>query len=311
MTIKKITIKAILLLLMMNHVHGQITVASGALLFEDTLSFQPKSTWITIPDSVNNIWEIGKPEKVYFDSGYHKDFAIITDSDDFYSNNRNDYFSITIPAHGHILGGGILSFYHKYDTDTLLDGGVIEISYDNGNSWINIRDDINQINTHFMGLYEGNISGGDYGFSGKSGGWQYVELYWQWLALVKKNSALDYPDTPIIRFRFVSDHTNTNKEGWMIDHVIFRGYDVSGKVESIEKNHIEIYPNPTNDFLLIKSTESSLEGYSLKLFDTNGKLVKHVEPLVERISIKEMRAGIYFYTLQKDHSLQTGKIIRK
>jgi hypothetical protein len=297
------------LLFIISNINGQITVTPANLIFEDTLSFQPRSSWISLPDSVNNIWEIGAPGKTNFNSGYNDNVAILTDSIDFYSNNCDNSFNITIPWSEHYWGEGILSFYHKFDTDTLQDGGIIEISYDMGNSWINILDDIFHISTNFIGLYEGTLADGNYGFSGKSDGWQYVELYWHWVALLKKKSASESLDTPIIRFRFISDNNNTNKEGWMIDDIIFRGYDVLGNIKNIENDNVQIYPNPSNDYIGFNSLNKMFEGFSFSLFDASGNLVKNAV-FHQRIDISDLSRGIYFYRLQKDGKVLTGKVVK-
>jgi hypothetical protein len=307
---KKIAITAIMLLFLISYSNGQTTETFGDLLYEDTLSIQPMSSWINIPDSANNIWKTGTPAKTFFDSGHSDDLAILTDTNDFYSNNRNDYFSITLPWNEHTWGEGILTFYHKYDTDSLQDGGIIEISYDKGNTWINILDDNYNISTKFIGLYEDTIIGGNYGFSGKSDGWQYVELYWHWIALVKINAGSQMLENPVIRFRFISDDDNTDKEGWMIDDIVFRGYAVTGNVINTEQNHLQIFPNPSNDYIEFTSSVKMMEGYSFKLFDINGKLVKSSVIVNQKIDISDLGAGTYFYRLQKDSEVLSGKVVK-
>lgn len=86
-----------LMLLFSGNLQGQITGALGKLSFEDTLTLQPVSSWINMSDPVTNILEIGNPGKVFFDTGYLDDIAVVTDADDYYSNNCNDHFYITIP----------------------------------------------------------------------------------------------------------------------------------------------------------------------------------------------------------------------
>ncbi len=308
---KKISISIILILLIICNIQGQLTGTKGRLIFEETLDLQPQSSWIDIPDSINNIWDTGSPGKTYFDSGYDDTTAILTDLKNYYRNNCNDYFSIKIPLNENYWGEGILSFYHNFDTDTLRDGGIIEISYDNGISWINIKDDVYHIDYHYIGLYADTISGGEYGFSGKSEGWQYVELYWYWRALARKKSIPEDPDySPILRFRFISDDNNTSKEGWMIDNIIFRGYDLTGMVKSPDYNKIQIYPNPASEYIAFKSMNNSKEGFSLILFDTNGRMIKYMDIADEKISIKDMNPGIYIYRLQQGNNIQVGQFVK-
>jgi len=58
--------------------------------------------------------------------------SILTDSTVAYDTSNTSYFELEIPLIAHI---NELTFYHKYQTDSLLDGGYIEISYDSGANW--------------------------------------------------------------------------------------------------------------------------------------------------------------------------------
>ena len=175
---KRYLITGIFSLFFFPAIYGQTTEPMGNLIYIDTLELFPLHSWITIENPDSSIWEIGQPNKSFFNSMYSGEKAIVTDSIGFYPDNCNDYFYIKIPWVEHFWGEGILSFFHKFDTDTLMDGGIIEISYDNGESWKNVLDDNYHISTNFIGIYTDTINGGEYGFSGKSDGWQYVELYW-------------------------------------------------------------------------------------------------------------------------------------
>lgn len=279
----------------------------------DTLKVSPLHSWITFDNPESSVWEIGQPKKSFFHSAYSGEKAIITDSVDYYSDNCNDYFSITIPLYEHVLGEGILSFFHKFDTDTLTDGGIIEISYDNGASWLNITEDKYHILTNFIGIYTDTIVGGEYGFSGKSDGWQYVELYWWWLALTSaKNTNIDFlDDTVIIRFRFVSDDKNTYKEGWMIDDIVFRGYDVGGMISEQNVQSIEIFPNPSNGIINFKSLDVNMSGLNFAVHNLSGQFVKNVQIDRNQINISGLTPGIYIYKIEKDGlSIESGKLAK-
>lgn len=306
---KKLITNGLLMLLIIHSINGQTIETFGDLIYEDTLDFTPQNSWITINGPETNIWEIGRPDKMFFNSTHNGNRAILTDSSSYYSNNCNDYFYITIPWSDNTWGEGILSFYHKFDTDTLIDGGVIEMSYDNGASWINILDDNNHISTYFIGLYEDTIQGGEYGFSGKSDGWQYVELYWHWIALLK--SAFENLDTPMIRFRFISDEYNTDKEGWMIDDIVFRGYDVVDAIYNITYENIEIFPIPSDELINIELNNKYSDGLTISIFELSGKLIKSQRIKNKQISIIDLNPGLYIYKIMNDKKiLKIGKLIK-
>ena len=103
---------------------------SGELLFEDTISFDPLNEWITIPSPDANIWQIGYAQKSFLDYSLSSNAVMITDTINSYPTLVDNYFLLSIPSTDNFFTWpeGILSFYHKFQTDSLLDGGFIEIS---------------------------------------------------------------------------------------------------------------------------------------------------------------------------------------
>ncbi len=305
---KKITLILVFITICLGTIRAQITPALGDLLITDTLELSPLHPWIEIPDASNNIWQVGTPQKTYFYAAYQNGTPIMTDTINAYPISNDQYFQITIPQIDSLWGEVNLSFYHKYDTDTLLDGGIIEVSYDGGISWINIVDDINHINYNFINIPLDTIKGGDYGFSGRSEGWLYCELYWLYIIGVKDRES---PFNPIIRFRFKSDDIQTNKEGWMIDQIVFRGYEMMSKVDEFENKSIQIYPNPSSDIIQFYSPTLSLNNFQLSIYNVSGKqVVSTIMPDHQTVNIAQLESGIYFYKLQKGNEIQTGKIIK-
>lgn len=306
---KKFILILVFIIFSLSTIRAQITHALGELLITDTLELNPLHPWIEIPDAANNIWQVGTPQKTFFNAPYQNETPILTDTLNSYPVSVNQYFQITIPLFDHFWGEVNLSFYHKFDTDTLLDGGIIEISYDSGISWTNIKYDTLLMLYNFINIPQDTILGGEYGFSGRSNGWQYTELYWQWLILVKDRFPME---NPIIRFRFVSDNIQTNKEGWMIDHIVFRGYRAFGNVDDMTQNNIKIYPNPTFDNIIITSATSFLHDADFILYDLNGKeMCKTTISDNQKIQISHLQSGIYFYKLIYNNEIQTGKIIKQ
>ena len=290
---------------------SQISSTYGDLIFEDTLDFSPQHSWIVIDNPTTNIWEIGKPDKVFFNAALTGSSSLLTDYVDFYTCNRNDYFYITIPwsFSENFWGEGILSFYHKFDTDTLIDGGVIEVSYDHGMSWINVLNDSNHISVNFIGLYGDTIKGGLYGFSGKSDNWQYVELYWHWIG-VTKSTTMDL-DTSLIRFRFVSDDINTNKEGWMIDDIVFRGYAIGNSIDEDSQMQIEVFPNPTRGLINIEVNNESFRNLIIAIFDLSGKKLNIKKIVDGQADLFDIPTGIYMYKIFGDSEIiSSGKLLK-
>jgi hypothetical protein len=309
---KRYFITGIFFLFFVAAIKGQTTESVGNLIFIDTLNLSPLHDWITIENPDSSIWEIGQPDKLFFNSAYSGEKAIVTDSTHFYSDSCNDYFYITIPWEEHFWGEGILSFFHKFDTDTLTDGGIIEVSYDDGESWKNILDDKDHISTNFIGIYNDTIMGSEYGFSGRSDGWQYVELYWWWAALTSgKNAQIERLAKPLIRFRFVSDSINTQKEGWMIDDIVFRGYDVGGAISEQIRQSIEIFPNPSNGIIHVKYENINTNDLNFTVYNLSGQLMLKDKISNNQIDISSLKNGIYIYKIEKDGiTVNSGRLTK-
>ncbi len=303
---KKILILSLLFLPLL--LQGQIHETFGDLLYADTLKLDPLHNWISIDNPESNIWEVGQPGKNYFDQPLSGVTAMMTDSNDYYGTNLNDYFTITLPWYDHFWGEGILSFYHKYDTDDDTEGGLIEVSYNEGVSWMNVKDDTDHIETSFIGLPESTIGGGEFGFSGISDGWQYVELYWFWFALVKKSNA-DYSDFPMIRFRFISDGIETQKEGWMIDDIIFRGYEVSGNIDDYSRFNALVYPNPSSSVITLRIPPTSEDALYYVVYDSSGKKFKTKEISSDQEILHFEKQGLYLLSVYGDRLLYSEKIV--
>ena len=121
-----------------------------------------------------------------------------------YDNNW-DYSVFTTDSFA--LGdGGLLSFQNWYETESDYDGGNVQISTDDGESWGVI---------HPNGSYPDNsISGLDSepGYTGTSSGWQSVSF-----------DLTGYSGEEVsFRYRFGSDGSYSSYEGWYFDDVELR-----------------------------------------------------------------------------------------
>jgi hypothetical protein len=74
---------------------------------------------------------------------------------------------------------------------------------------------------------------------------------------------------------------------------------------------IFLYPNPTSDFVNIKSKDGTIN--AVQVFDMNGKLVKTVRHHSDKVqfSIQEFPSGTYLVTAMTDKGMITSKIIKK
>lgn len=276
-------------------------------LFLDTITFEEPYEFLSIDTSEQNIWQIGEPNKMFFDSAYSSNLAIVTDTINYYPINNNSFFDIKIseanfPSYGWLV---FLEFTHKYDTDSLMDGGYISVSYDYGISWTNIINDEswNYSIIPFPGEYSGMnlysendvLFNGESGFSGNSGDWITTEFGWH----IEPESPPEFTnmleDTTIIRFNFISDSINTNKEGWLIDHIRLISYGLMGSVDDLKKMNFEIFPNPVYDKFQLTFSEN-IQLQSFRIYSVNGELLlkqKASSTEIQFIDVSHLQSGMY------------------
>lgn len=293
---------------------AQISEPQGELLLEDSITLMPLHEWVTIPSPAENVWQVGKADKSYLDSSLSIKTVIVTDTINNYPPITDDYFLISIPEYENYgqWPEAIFSFYHRYETDSLMDGGFVEISYDGGDSWENVFYDRGHVHENFIGLYSSSdtIVGGIPAYSGSSNDWIYTEFHWIWLALVKKSEKLtEY--RPMLKFRFVSDSVDLGKNGWLINNIVFRGYDVSGSVNEHFNSEISLFPNPFSDFLQLKVNRIT-DGSFLKVYSIQGKLQLAIEIRNNSlIDVSSLPPGLYYFSIIHDNQIfESGKLIK-
>jgi len=236
----------------------------------------------------NNLWQIGTPSKSnLFDSAYSLPLALVTDTQNTYLTNNISSFEFELYSDD----ATYIKFWHRVNTDTLADGGVIEVSYDGGNTWMNI---INESRFTLENFYDSTSiisSSGKPGFSGNSG-WIQSTIFGYEIYSVR------------FRFTFTSDSINTNKDGWMIDDFNFRTYG-TGVREIKSNSQFKIYPNPTSDMVSIHSDKPIT---IKKIFVQNLAGQTILTTTNPDLDMSTFSSGLYLIdiTTEKDHF--TGKI---
>lgn len=318
--------KAILLIFLFVNSFISFSKAQNLLEVGDTtifhiINFDSTYNYINIGNSSQNLWQVGKPHKTFFDSAYTLPFAMVTDTLNNYPISNYSYFDLYIgdfSLEGYYVDI-FIDFWHKIDTDTLKDGGFITVSWDKGLTWMNIIND-----TVYNGEKPGNTSlgipnlystdnilfNGEYGFSGHTNDWKHTTLGW-WIPPMKKSFP---PDTMIIRFNFISDSIDNPKEGWMIDNIRLFSIDMGSGVTDInsKSNILSVFPNP-----YVTTTEISLdktyENVDLSVFNLQGEIIKkktYRNCSKMNLDRTEIENGLYFLQITLDKKIiETKKII--
>ncbi len=144
------------------------------ILYEASIDFETNSQLAVIDTSQpDNVWQIGIPQKIFFDSAFSTPYAIITDTVANYPVNNYSSFEIKILPSNICWGIGSLSFIHKYDFEQNKDGGFIDVKYDDDTTWTNIIFDSDPLFTYSNSFYSNadTITGNIRAFTGTSNGW--------------------------------------------------------------------------------------------------------------------------------------------
>ena len=256
----------------------------------DACDFTDTCAYVVIPEPTNNLWVRGESQKTILN---HIGKVMITDSVYTYPNGTNASFEIHWPAWDQYPMSLIMGFHHSMDSDSLLDGGIIEVSRDYGASWTNVIED--QTNMLFLSneLYTSSdtLFTGEKGFSGTFND-RYTEIEWVWMFPIK-----DLPtDTMYYRFRFIGDAIDNAKEGWMISDITFSYADLGSGIEEMPLFDFSFAPNPSNGQIQLNS---SFDIQKAIVSDLNGHtIVLELDGTKKVLNNSGLSKGIYFLQLQ-------------
>ncbi|MCX6180728.1 MAG: T9SS type A sorting domain-containing protein [Bacteroidetes bacterium] len=287
--------KSLLLLLAISALKSQAQDTIVTIAYEHdqpTCYFESGSSkFIKISNSPNNLWQIGSPDKTVFKNTYSDNYAIVTDTVYSYPHGNESSFEFVVRSDD----ATSISFWHKFNTDSLADGGTIEVSAD-GTNWTNI------VNSNLFTFLENFYSsqsviasnGNKSGFSGNS----------DWIKSTIHSGALNN-----IRFRFTfsSDHNSSIKDGWMIDN--FEFVCMGTEVKEISVNSpVQFFPNPVSDFLSLNINNSVLF-QSANIKDVLGKTIMTTNNT--NIDCSSLKGGLYFVEITTDEGRYVGRFLKQ
>ena len=275
----------------------------------DTLcdqNFSPSAICITIESDSTNIWQIGPPQKIIFDSAATLPNAIVTDTVNNYPINNTSSFQYTIVPW---TNWGILAIQwkQKLDMDEGFDGGIIEFSVDSGNTWQNAFN--NPYVYNFYGYDTSNvdtIQNGSMAFTGTDSTWKDIWLCYDitWLS---------WNDSIMVRHTFLSDSTNNNKEGWIIDNMLAHITIIHTVNEIEQEAYMTVAPNPTNGRINIEAKKLDEPHIieKIELVNMEGRVVQQwgVSPTKFYVDIGNHPNGIYFLKVKTNIQTETFKIV--
>lgn len=252
------------------------------------------SIFIVKDTGSNNIWQIGKPQKVIFDSAKTLPNALVTDTINYYPPNNISSFSFRVSHFG--LGNtGIVAirWMQKLDIDTSGDGAMIEYTIDSGKTWKNALNNPQVYN--FYGFNPANkdtLATGEYVLSGTDTTWRDI-----WLCF---NSTSNWygNDSIQIRYTLISDTSTNNHEGWMIDNMRVQPTYIHTVKHTADAKALLVYPTVTKGPVTVQ-VESSNEDHHIKsiiVMNSEGRLLKeyYKSDLLQDIDLSSYPNGIYY-----------------
>lgn len=292
--------------------------------FIDTLNIGEDSTRIAIdPSNSCNTWILGHSYKTVFDS-VTSPLGLVTDTLLPYDTGVNCSFTIKHPLQDNIAWGNpVLSFEHKYETDSLFDGGYLEYSCDNGQNWIPVSNPQHQVYyNNYLGLPDSQwnqtlplINGNIPVFTGTNGDWQWSRIQWIFLYAVAKPDEnrwqeCEWADTLLVRFVFDSDSIDNSKAGWMIRNIVFGWTDIGGSISEFSTHPLKLFPNPTTEKISVELPPNSGELSGVVISDIAGNVALRTTE-ARAIDVSTLSPGIYFVLVETDKLVFRQKFIKQ
>lgn len=277
----------------------------------ELVDFESTPQYVTI-DSLTGCWQIGTPSKTLFDTAYSSHHALMTDTINAYPNDSISYAYFSFPT-GSFASTYSISFKHRYDSETDVDGGYIEVYDCYSGTWKSITSAVAFACPFYSVYYNNNVptqllTNGEVGFTGNSNGWITQEISFGCMAVFQGEENRGGSMVAQFRFVFVSDGNNTNQEGWMIDDILWSDFGgICASIEEFENSlGLKAYPSITHENI---SFETENELFSkIIIYDFSGKIIENFSfpPTNSKtLELSNLSNGMYFY------SVEDGKAVGK
>lgn len=277
--------------------------------FDGADTIYNNSVNIELDTSGSNVWQIGAPQKIIFDSAATIPNVIVTDTVNPYPVNNQSIF--TAKMYNQFFPWGILALQwkQKLDIDMDFDGAIVEFSIDSGATWQNAFN--NSYVYNFYGYMQSNLdtllSTGEYTFSGTDSSWRDIWLCFD-LSWMTFN-----PDTMFFRFTLKSDSVDNGKEGWMIDNLMAHHTAIHTVNETTRSEYLNVYPNPSKNIIHIE-TQKRMEFHiieRMQLINSYGMVVEEWKNIPTRFwfETKKYSEGLYFLRIKTNIQSETVPVM--
>lgn len=178
------------------------------------------------------------------------------------------------------------------DTDSLNDYGLIEFSPDNGGTWINVTDTAYD---QYIDWFEPKPI-----LTGQSNGWTYMHCN---LARLGEYFTIDFRDTILLKFTFISDSIQDTLDG-----LAFDSFEFCDGAEGIERNGYTrisstVFPNPADQRIVIKFKNRESASFNLNIYDgLANRVLEQIDITSDQVlvNIKSLNSGTYYFSLESE-----------
>lgn len=251
-----------------------------------------RSIIINMDTPAGNLWQIGKPSKVIFNSAATLPNALLTDTLNNYPAGNSSGFSFRFfDSSININRNALIAvrWKQKLDMERGRSGLVVEFSRA-GKPWESIFNNPNVY--RFYGYAFQNkdtLFNGQYAFSGSDTVWRDI-----WVCFTRQ-----YPDSfeTELRFTFVSDTGTSGKEGCMIDNMLVQTtFAHTIKAVGGERNST-VYPTHSSGTLYVEASRASQNEYvrTVQICAADGRMVRQYNGQDFRmiLNINDLPTGQY------------------
>lgn len=236
----------------------------------------------------------------------------------------------------------VLRFYHNYNIEPGLDGGLVEISTNGGLSWVPLNNE--QL---FRKPYTGRVASNTFGLNRQEAYWGDSKGY-----IVTYADLSNYIGQRInLRYRFSSNEENPelafDAEGWYIDNIeIMDMYNFAGEVclttaegdnicklpeqrgtivetalptssqELVDEGfRVRTFPNPVQNVLNVSLRGADQNSVQLELTSLNGQMLERwdlesgLSNRNEQLDLSDFPKGVYFLKVRSAENVQVEKIV--
>ncbi len=129
---------------------------------------------------------------------------------------------------------------------------------------------------------------------------------------LKQRKEINAPQPVIDSEVYLEKYNDGTKEHSMyVFYFIFDGNELKSDTKNIiSDDNINIYPNPTTDFIHINN-KANVKIQSIHIYSVDGRVIKQINKPTEKIDCRDWKEGIYILKMKTDKGTASYKINKR